>query len=498
MNGSLTTPPPGRPAAENPTRRVLFSSLSTRDVVTAVVLRLRAAIGLGLLADGERLPKESDLARQLGVSNFTLRAALEALRREGLITTRPGKKGGSFVTTPGDITRFARDDLRTMSTTELRDLGDWRRMLTSVGASLAAERASESNWVRLRTFADDVASAATEPQVRRAYGRFHIELAAAAQSTRMSMAELAMHEEFDWLLSLALADPEYRRRAAAELTSVADSVAAGRPDAARVAAEKHSASTIESLMKLRLGSIASGAQRDVVDGDPMRALADEVERIVDLVTTPLGAITGVAEDAYRQNLDEPETRSRLATVTMSGLLSVDFPVDGMGFTAEPGTVPGHEFWIGWWHRRPDGVFADDRHVMDPDRDDFYDYRRRDYFAHPRDDGRPWAEGPYVDYGGVDDYVLTFALPVFSEDRFVGVAAVDVLIASLEHRLAPWLVASETPLMVVNLERRVIVSNSARHIVGDVVPTTVHLDTLAVGAFGWTVATATGSTVKALK
>ena len=66
---------PSKPvvAAPSPAHTLLFGPLGSTDVATAVVHRLRAAIGLGLLPDGERLPKEADLAVQLGITTFALR-----------------------------------------------------------------------------------------------------------------------------------------------------------------------------------------------------------------------------------------------------------------------------------------------------------------------------------------------------------------------------------------------------------------------------------------
>jgi DNA-binding FadR family transcriptional regulator len=55
---------------------MLLGHLHTEDAASAVTRRLRTAIGLGILTDGERLPKEPDLARQLGVTVFSLREAL--------------------------------------------------------------------------------------------------------------------------------------------------------------------------------------------------------------------------------------------------------------------------------------------------------------------------------------------------------------------------------------------------------------------------------------
>ena len=60
-----------------------------------------------LLPDGSPLPAESDLADRLGVATTTVREALSTLRAEGLIRTRRGRRGGSFVCAPADGGRAA-------------------------------------------------------------------------------------------------------------------------------------------------------------------------------------------------------------------------------------------------------------------------------------------------------------------------------------------------------------------------------------------------------
>src|SRR5690606_21281443 len=62
-----------------------------------VARQLETAIDVGLLSHGDRLPPESELAAELGVSTGTLRQALETLRQRGVIETRRGRGGGSFV-----------------------------------------------------------------------------------------------------------------------------------------------------------------------------------------------------------------------------------------------------------------------------------------------------------------------------------------------------------------------------------------------------------------
>src|SRR5688572_29476008 len=59
------------------------------------VARLVQAIKLGLVAVGERLPAERDLAERLRVSRVTLREAIAALREAGYLESRRGRAGGT-------------------------------------------------------------------------------------------------------------------------------------------------------------------------------------------------------------------------------------------------------------------------------------------------------------------------------------------------------------------------------------------------------------------
>ena len=59
--------------------------------------RLAADIRSGLIAPGERLPSERELARTLEVSRASVREALAALQLQGVVETRKG--AGTFVST---------------------------------------------------------------------------------------------------------------------------------------------------------------------------------------------------------------------------------------------------------------------------------------------------------------------------------------------------------------------------------------------------------------
>ena len=83
-------------------RAAVFAPLDTLSRTELVAGRLADAIVLGLLADDEQLPSEADLSAQLAVSTVTVREALTMLRERGLVETRRGRGGGSFVRAPAD------------------------------------------------------------------------------------------------------------------------------------------------------------------------------------------------------------------------------------------------------------------------------------------------------------------------------------------------------------------------------------------------------------
>ena len=62
-----------------------------------IVASIRAAISSGDLHPGDRLPPETDLARQLGVSRPTVREALKVLEALNVVESSTGPTGGTFV-----------------------------------------------------------------------------------------------------------------------------------------------------------------------------------------------------------------------------------------------------------------------------------------------------------------------------------------------------------------------------------------------------------------
>ncbi|MGW4164530.1 FadR/GntR family transcriptional regulator [Streptomyces sp. NPDC004788] len=240
-------------SANGSARRAVFTPVDTRARVDTVVRRIGDAIELGLLADGEQLPGEAELAAQLGVSTVTLREALMALRQQGLVTTRRGRGGGSFVTLPeGPSEDRLRARLADWSTEELRDLGDHWAAISGAAALLAAQRTDPGDLRPLTRTVDELVHA-EEPAVRsRLYGRFHVELAAAAQSARLTREEIALQTELGALLVLVLDDTAYLESVADRHRSVISAVQDEADERARTLAEQCVRDSVARLIALRL------------------------------------------------------------------------------------------------------------------------------------------------------------------------------------------------------------------------------------------------------
>lgn len=185
-------------------RSAVFAPLQSGGRVEAVIQRLTDSIVLGILDDGEQLPAQQDLAAGLGVSLVTLREALSQLQQRGLVETRRGQGGGSFirhnVTTSAAA---ARRRLYRMSTHDLVDLTDMQRAVSGQAARLAATRGTPDFVARLRTHVDHFEVARSVDESMRIDGRFLIEVAAASQSVRLTRAEMRLQAEANELRWLA-------------------------------------------------------------------------------------------------------------------------------------------------------------------------------------------------------------------------------------------------------------------------------------------------------
>ena len=233
-------------------RDVALAPLQAEGAVEQIVRRLGEAIGAGVLAPGERLPTELELAAQLGVAPMTLRQALQILRDAGFVETRRGRTGGSFVRDDPPAALVLDGEPPTRSA--LRELTDWRRAISGEAAALAADRASAAD----RRAVDEAAAAAEQAvgefaAFRLADARFHIPIAEAARSRRLIAAETQIQVEIAEMLRIVPGPRLARAVSQAGHEPIVAAMLAGEASAARTAMERHVEGTYDWIVGLRLG-----------------------------------------------------------------------------------------------------------------------------------------------------------------------------------------------------------------------------------------------------
>lgn len=189
-------------------RQHIYRALPEIDRTVAIVSRLRDSMSLGLLREGSRLPSEVEMADSFGVSPTTVREALSVLRSRGLVETRRGRNGGTFVVSmPASSADVMRDRLETMSVVDLRDLGDHRAAVATASIQLAASRTVDSDLQSLQRLVKAFETADDANALARADSRIWLEIAVSAQSRRLLASQLHLQLEVSELLWTQLGNP---------------------------------------------------------------------------------------------------------------------------------------------------------------------------------------------------------------------------------------------------------------------------------------------------
>jgi DNA-binding FadR family transcriptional regulator len=222
------------------------------------VQRLLQTVRLGLIAPGDRLPPERELASMLAVSRDTLRDAIASLAEAGYLVARRGRYGGTFVAedqpvhTPAVGASGELLPRRAFTAEEIEDTLVLREILEVGAARKAADRAlspaeREALWLRLKESRE-----AAGGDYRRLDSRLHLTIAELTGSASLVplVAEVRMrvNELLDSIPSLgpniSHSDEQHERVVAAILT--------GRPDAAADAMREHvegSAALLRGFLK---------------------------------------------------------------------------------------------------------------------------------------------------------------------------------------------------------------------------------------------------------
>jgi DNA-binding FadR family transcriptional regulator len=218
-----------------------------------VSYQIETAILMGILTEGDRLPTESVLASELGISPITLRQSLAALRTKGLIETSRGRSGGSVIRRQIELTDTQlQHKLRETSTEALRDLGDLGAAIASMSARLAAGRADPQNVEHLQGLVQLHRDTVDDRARRRMDSRFHVAISIAAQSSRLTSAALQLEAELMTLWWGVPVLPGSEDSLVEQHLAIVEAIRARDGDAAARAAEHHSRSEMEFLIEQHL------------------------------------------------------------------------------------------------------------------------------------------------------------------------------------------------------------------------------------------------------
>ena len=199
--------------------------------------QLRELIVSGRLAQGERLPTETLLSAEVGVSRATVREALRLLAAQSLIRTAKGAGGGSFVTMPtvDHISDSLSSNIALLTDARdltLEELIEARELLEVPAARFAARRRSAEDVQMLRD-----AIPADEPpldtQSEFLHNRdFHTTLIWCCGNTVLQIAAQPVFSALQTSLSRSGLGREFHRSVHAHHVRIAEAVVAADEDGA--------------------------------------------------------------------------------------------------------------------------------------------------------------------------------------------------------------------------------------------------------------------------
>jgi len=225
------------------------------EIVSALGTRIRD----GRIAQGGRLPTETAIMAEFGVSRTVVREAISKLQAAGLVETRHGV--GSFAAGAGDTAAFRIAPEQCTTLQDVIAVLELRIGVESEAAGLAAQRRSDDHLARMR--AALAAFASTTEAGGDAVGpdfQFHLEVARATGNSHFSdlLASLGSmiipRARLGPDVALSAERQAYLRRVNAEHESILDAIANHDADAARAAMRTHLANSRERRRRAEKGT----------------------------------------------------------------------------------------------------------------------------------------------------------------------------------------------------------------------------------------------------
>jgi DNA-binding FadR family transcriptional regulator len=236
-------PAPTRsPGGASPSQAVAVRRV--RKAYEQVADQLRELIMTGELTPGQRLPSESGLASDFGVSRATVREALRVLAAQSLIRTSKGATGGSFVTLPtvDYISSFVHANVNLLTETErvtLDELLEARALVEVPAARLAAVRRTVDDVDRLRATVPDDDPALDTSQEFTHNAEFHTCMIEASRNTLLTVSAQPIFSVLQTNLARSTLGRTFHKAIHAHHRRILEAVDAGDPDRAETEMREH-------------------------------------------------------------------------------------------------------------------------------------------------------------------------------------------------------------------------------------------------------------------
>lgn len=140
--------------------------------------------------------------------------------------------------------------------------------------------------------------------------------------------------------------------------------------------------------------------------------------------------------------------------------------DGCGAVFSRAATGSSEGMLEWWVRESEHDVARISFGTNPTGDRFYDYEQLEWFETAFGAKQRAIAGPYIDYLGIEEYIVTCMTPLIVQGDVLGVVGCDIRMGDLERSLMPLLRRIPGDAAILNPHGNVLVGNSGRFVSGD--------------------------------
>ena len=217
-----------------------------------VAEQIRRHIALRLVAPGDALPSERELAAMFGVGRPTIQHAMRVLEADHLIEARRGRRGGTFVLEPTEDALVMEELIARLlrHRDELEELLVYRSTLEPAVSRLAAETRRRSDLQTMRRAIRNMVDSTSEADYMRFDTEFHLAVARATRNRYLEQATEEIRMQLNDALSLLPESETWHRRISGEHEEIFDAIEAGDADEAEAATELHVANSDQGVRAL--------------------------------------------------------------------------------------------------------------------------------------------------------------------------------------------------------------------------------------------------------